>query len=190
MVPVANLPIGVAGLGWCDRSPRQGSKSTMLYRAKLTAISGIIVFAVVASVPQQVARAAGPVVLAQAAAADSELAPEQRAQLKAEIARVPSDLKGRFDVRYRAWMYSWLRKPLIFSNAKSARPSPEFRALISLGPDILPLLVGKLANRDETRALQVYDALQERAELRVDPQAYPDERQRALETVRRWLART
>lgn len=161
----------------------------MLYRVRLTALSGIIVLAVVTGVPQQIA-SAEPVALAQAAAADSELTPEQRARLKAEIARVPSDLKGRFDVRYRAWKYSWLRKPLIFSNAKSARPSPEFRALISLGPDILPLLVGKLVDRDETRSLQVYDALQERAELRVDPQAYPDERQRALETVRRWLART
>jgi len=32
--------------------------------------------------------------------------------------------------------------------------------------------------------------LQDRPDLRVDPQDYPSEQQRALETARRWLART
>jgi hypothetical protein len=166
-----------------------GLRDFMHCHVRLTALCSVIVFALVASVPHHAARAgSGAVVLVQAAAADRELTPEQRARLKAEIARVPSDLKGRFDVRYRAWRYSWLRKPLIF-NSKSARPPAEFRALISLGPGILPLLVGKLANGDDSRALQAYDALQDHSDLRVDPQAYPNERQRALETVRRWLAR-
>jgi len=130
-------------------------------------------------------------VLAQATAQNDELSSEQRVQLKAEIARVPSDLKGRFDVRYRAWKYSLRRRPILFNlNARLGRTPAEFHALISLGPAILPLLVGKLANRDEFRALQVYDALQDRPDLRVDPQAFPSEQQRALETARRWLART
>ncbi len=161
----------------------------MLCCVRITTLCGVIVFALVATASHHAAHAgSGPFVLAQAVAADRELTPEQRARLKAEIARVPSDLKGRFDVRYRSWKYSWRRKPLIFSS-RPARPPAEFRALISLGSGILPLLVGKLANGD-TRALQAYDALQDRAELRVDPQTYPDEQQRALETVRRWLART
>src|SRR5215813_14974658 len=45
----------------------------------------------------------GLMVLAQAAAQSGDLTAEQRARLKAEVARVPSDLRGRFDVRYRAW---------------------------------------------------------------------------------------
>jgi hypothetical protein len=131
----------------------------------------------------------GLMVLAQAAA-QGDLTAEQRARLKAEVARVPSDLRGRFDVRYRAWKYSWWRKPIIFSSSSSAvRPPSEFRALISLGPGIIPLLVDKLIKRDEFRALQAYDALQDRPELRVESQQYPSEQQRALETARRWLDR-
>ena len=110
-------------------------------------------------------------------------------RLKAEIARVPSDLRGRFDVRYRAWKYSWRRKPILF-NTKTARGTAEFRALVALGPGILPLLVDRLVRRDEYAALQAYDALQDRPDLRLDPQDYPSEQQRALETARRWLART
>ena len=173
-----------------SKNPPTGLKSIMLYRVRLTAQSCVIVLAV--GVPHHPAQATGSglVVLAQATAQESELSVEQRARLKAEIARVPSDLKGRFDVRYRAWKYSWRRKNILFnSSTKSARTPAEFRALISLGPGILPLLVAKLANHDEFRALQAYDALQDRPELRVDPQGYPSEQERALETVRRWLAR-
>lgn len=152
-------------------------------RVKFTALCCAIALIIAAGVPHHP-------VLAQAAAQTGDLTPDQRARLKAEVARVPSDLKGRFDVRYRAWKYSWRRKNILFSsNTKSVRTPAEFRALISLGAGILPLLVGKLANRDEFPALQAYDALQDRPELRVDPQSYPSEQQRALETVRRWLAR-
>jgi hypothetical protein len=72
-------------------------------------------------------------VLAQATQ-NSELAPEQRARLKAEVARVPSDLRGRFDVRYRAWKYSLNRPDISLSfDPKMRRKPAEFRALIALG---------------------------------------------------------
>ncbi|MFB9262918.1 hypothetical protein ACFFWD_06985 [Bradyrhizobium erythrophlei] len=121
----------------------------------------------------------------------NDLAPDQRAQLKADIARVPSDLRGRFETRFRAWKHSWRRKNILFSsNSKEVRTPAEFRALVSLGPGILPLLVDRFIRRDEFPALQAYDALQDRPELRVDPQAVPSEQQRALETARRWLGRS
>jgi hypothetical protein len=179
------------------------------YRVKLTPLSCIITLAAAAGLPHYPARAAmtgcaisaspsacgrphslgNALILAQAAA-QGDLTVEQRARLKAEVARVPSDLRGRFDVRYRAWKYSWRRKPIIFSSSSSAvRPPSEFRALISLGPGIIPLLVDKLVKRDEFHALQAYDVLQDRPELRVESQQYPSEQQRALETARRWLDR-
>jgi hypothetical protein len=159
-------------------------------RVKLTALCGVIAFAVVVRVPHPARAGSGPLVLAQAAAPDGDLTVDQRARLKAEVARVPSDLRGRFDVRYRAWKYSWRRKPILFSsNTKAVRTPAEFRALISLGPGIIPLLVDKLVKREEFPALQAYDVLQDRSELRVEPQAIPSEQQRALETARRWLAR-
>jgi hypothetical protein len=128
-------------------------------------------------------------VLAQAAQ-NSELTPEQRARLKAEVARVPSDLRGRFGVRYRAWKYSLNRPDISLSfNPKVRRKPAEFRALIALGPSTIPLVVDKLTRRDELSALKIYDALQDRPELRVDSPQYPSEEQRALETVKRWLDR-
>jgi hypothetical protein len=182
----------------------------MFYLMRLTALAFVIAFMVAAGAPLRQALAAGAdcgiaasafrdrcsrrpvgsglIVLAQAAAQSGDLTAEQRARLKADVARVPSDLRGRFDVRYRAWKYSWRRKPIIFSSS-AARTPAEFRALISLGPGIIPLLVDKFVKRDEFRALQVYDALQDRPELRVESQQYPSEQQRALETARRWLDR-
>jgi hypothetical protein len=183
----------------------------MFYLARLTLPAFATAFIVAAGAPLRPALATGadcgivapalqdrcsrrlaggePEVLAQAAA-QGDLTAEQRARLKADVARVPSDLRGRFDVRYRAWKYSWRRKPIIFSSSSSAARTPaEFRALIRLGPGIIPLLVDKLVRRDEFHALQAYDALQDRPELRVDSQQYPSEQQRALETARRWLDR-
>ena len=179
------------------------------YLARLIALSSAVLFII--AMPHRIAVAAaagcatiapplldrclrtpvtgGRLMLAQAAPQDNELSAEQRARLKAEIARVPSDLRGRFDVRYRAWKYSWRRKPILF-NTRTARGTAEFRALVALGPGILPLLVDRLVRRDEYAALQAYDALQDKPDLRVDPQNYPSEQQRALETARRWLART
>jgi len=155
----------------------------MSNRVMLTALSCVVAFILAASMPHHPA-------LAQAAAQSDDLSPDQRARLKAEVARVPSDLKGRFDVRYRAWKYSWRRKPVLFSSSsKAVRTPAEFRALVSLGPGIIPLLVDKFVKRDEFRALQAYDALQDRPELRVDQQAVPSEQQRALETARRWIDR-
>jgi hypothetical protein len=155
----------------------------MSYRFKLAALSCVVAFIAAASVPYHP-------VLAQAAAQNDELSVEQRARLKAEVARVPSDLKGRFDVRYRAWKYSWRRKPILFSsNSRAVRTPTEFRALVSLGPGIIPLLVDKFVKREEFPALQAYDALQDRPDLRVDQQAIPSEQQRALETARHWLNR-
>jgi hypothetical protein len=65
-------------------------------------------------------------------------------------------------VRYRAWRYSLNRPDISLSfNPKMWRKPAEFRALIALGPSIIPLVVDKLTRRDDFSALQIYDALQD-----------------------------
>jgi hypothetical protein len=114
---------------------------------------------------------------------------EQRSRLDAEIARLPPSLRARFDERYSSWKKTWQRPDiLISSNSKAVRNSEEFRALISLGPPILPLVVDKLLEPDEFFTLQLYDALQDRPEWR-DERYDQGEQQRALATARRRLSR-
>ena len=90
---------------------------------------------------------------------------------------------------YREWRRTWERADiLVSSNANAVRNSEEFRSLVSLGPPILPLVVDKLLQLEEFFALQIYDLLQDRPELR-DEHSEVGEQQRALATARRWLSR-
>lgn len=115
---------------------------------------------------------------------------EQRSRLDAEIARLPADLRSRFDARYRDWRRTWDRPDILArSNPKVVRNNNEFRALATLGPRILPLVVDRLLQPDEFFALQLYDVLQDRPELREDGHRDLGEQRRALATARRWLSR-
>jgi hypothetical protein len=115
---------------------------------------------------------------------------EQRARLEAEIAQLPKVLRARFDGRYRDWKRTFDRPDiLVSSSSKAVRNSKEFATLVSLGPRILPLIVDKLLQPDQFFALQVYDALQDRPELREDEHLDLSEQQRALATALRWLSR-
>jgi hypothetical protein len=49
-------------------------------------------------------------------------------------------------------------------------------------------VVAKLLDRDEFRALQIYDVLQDRPELQATNR-FEGEQRRALEAARRWLSR-
>jgi hypothetical protein len=104
--------------------------------------------------------------LARDVAADT-ITYEQRTRLNVEIAQLPADLRARFDERYRDWRKTWERPDiLISSNSRAVRNSEEFGALVALGPPVLPLVVDKLLQPEEFFALQLYDALQDRPELR------------------------
>src|ERR1700730_6419306 len=88
---------------------------------------------------------------------------EQHARLQKEIARLPADLRTRFEELYRDWQKAWQRPDIMVrSDARAVRDSGEFDALVALGPRILPLVVNKLLQRREFFALQLYDVLQDR----------------------------
>lgn len=133
---------------------------------------------------------AGILLAAENGAGAPSISPEQLSRLDVEIARLPADLRGRFDARYRDWRRTWDRHDiLVSSNLKAIRNNSEFRALAALGPRILPLVVDKLLQPDEFFALQLYDVLQDRPELREDGYRDLGEQRRALATARRWLSR-
>ena len=114
---------------------------------------------------------------------------EQRSRLDAEIAGVPAELRTSFDELYRDWRRTWERPDiLVSSNSKAVKDSDEFRALASLGPKVLPLIVDKLLQPSEFFALQFYDTIERRLNLREENRDL-GEQKRALATARRWLSR-
>jgi hypothetical protein len=114
---------------------------------------------------------------------------EQRSRLDAEIAGVPAELRTSFDELYRDWRKTWERPDiLVGSNSKAVKDSDEFRALASLGPKVLPLIVDKLLQPSEFFALQLYDTIERRRNLREEDRDL-GEQKRALATARRWLSR-
>jgi hypothetical protein len=133
---------------------------------------------------------AGLDVVAENAPRAAAISLEQRARLDSEITQLPADLRARFDERYRNWRKTWERPDiLVSSNSGAVRNSEAFRALVSHGPQILPLVVDKLLQPDEFFALQLYDVLQDRPEWREDEHRDQGEQRRALATARRWLPR-
>ena len=120
---------------------------------------------------------------------DITISAAQRARLDAEVAQVPVDLRDRFEKLYQDWKRSWERLDIqIRSDSGAVRDTKEFPALVSLGPQVLPLIVAKLLDRDEFRALQLYDVLQDRPDLQATAR-FEGEQRRALEAARRWLSR-
>lgn len=122
-------------------------------------------------------------------AAADQISIEQRSRLDAEIAGVPAELRTSFDELYRDWRRTWQRPDiLVSSNSKAVKDSDEFRALASLGPKVLPLIVDKLLQPSEFFALQLYDTIERRPNLREENRDL-GEQKRALATARRWLSR-
>jgi hypothetical protein len=120
---------------------------------------------------------------------DITISAAQRARLDAEVARLPADLRERFEKLYQDWKRAWQRFDIsIRSDSAAVRDPEEFPALVALGPLILPLVVAKLMDRDEFHALQLYEVLQDRPDLQATGR-FEDEQRRALEAAHRWLSR-
>jgi hypothetical protein len=99
----------------------------------------------------------------------SYLSLAESAALKREVAAMPPDLTREFERRYAAQRKTWSDPHLsILSDPGVLRFLKEFADLAALSPQILPLVVAKLAQPDEFFALQLYDALQNTSSLRVD----------------------
>jgi hypothetical protein len=122
----------------------------------------------------------------------ARLSKAERSFLERRVRLLSTELKNRFEETYQAWKETW-NNPLIAasSNPAARTHTPEFLELISLGSDIVPLLMEKLTDPDEFFALQAVDRLI-RPEYVIskqpdDPSVLLGEQGRAFETLRQWI---
>jgi len=123
----------------------------------------------------------------------SQLSDEERQMLRQEVERTDESLRRKFDEAYGAWKATWSDPFLRMSSVPGdyAR-SQQFFNVVTLGPDILPLLMEKLSDPNEFFALQAVERLAP-TELFItveldDPQVLRGEQGRAHDVVTRWLS--
>lgn len=127
-------------------------------------------------------------------ASKSYLSAAQKRALNEQHARIPEDLRTAFAEAFAAWERTWFSGGLAISSDPHTRSvGREYDALIALGPAILPLVVGQLADPENFIALQLYDAIQPDEKLLVqfepgDERILEGEQGRARRTVQAWFA--
>ncbi|ACL04134.1 conserved hypothetical protein [Desulfatibacillum aliphaticivorans] len=109
---------------------------------------------------------------------------------------IPKDTVEAFENRFSAWKETWKSgHRILLSNTSYVRHSNEFVELAGMGKEIMPLLIEKLVEPDNFRALHLYDALQTDKFLKVLPGSSEEvilkgERFRAEEVVKLFLSNT
>jgi hypothetical protein len=128
-----------------------------------------------------------------AAEPKSYLTRVQSLKLHDEIARIPPATRAEFERRYAAWRKTWSRPELaVRSDTRALRDSPEFAALVALGPSVLPLLIEKIAHPEAFFALQAYEGLApDWPQTLADAggRIFESEQAKARRAVTDWLAR-
>jgi hypothetical protein len=122
----------------------------------------------------------------------SYLSRSEAAKLKDEIAAIPGGIRRAFERRYRAWRKTWDNPAVaLLSDTRSRRNSAEFAALVGLGPQILPLLVDKIAHPQDFFALQAYEVLAPDWPANMEAGGEPvfeSEQAKAKRAVKDWFA--
>lgn len=125
--------------------------------------------------------------------AKTYLTAAEKKVLREQIHSVSSEVRTAFEAAFSAWKDTWFSGGLaISSNPHSRAVGKEFDALIALGPQILPLIVEKLADPENFLALQLYDAMQPNERLVVqfepaDERVLEGEQGRARRVVQAWF---
>jgi hypothetical protein len=118
----------------------------------------------------------------------------QKKALREARNSAPAGLRAAFDAGFDAWKETWFSGGLAISSEPHDRTvGKEFDALVALGPEVLPLLVEKLADPENFMALQLYDAIQANEHLIVqygpeDERVLEGEQGRARRVVQTWLS--
>ena len=77
-------------------------------------------------------------------------------------------VREEFNHWFDAWKLTWAQGAMAFSNDVRDRSAAySYKKLVDMGPEILPLVVEKLANPENFIARQLYDDLQAEASQRV-----------------------
>ena len=123
------------------------------------------------------------------------LSKDELAYISKKAKQTPKRLQTNFNSAYNAWKATWDDPAvMVSSNPGDRARSVEFLNLIALGPEILPLIMEKLADPDEFFTLQAVERLVrpelfESADLELDdPRILGGEQERARTVLKRWLA--
>ena len=125
--------------------------------------------------------------------AKSGLSAWEKRTLTTQMSAVPTGVRDSFERAFQAWKDAWFDGGLAVSSAPQTRAiGKEFDDLVALGPQILPLVVAKLADPENFLALTLYDAIQPDRKLIVqfaadDERVLEGEQGRARRVLRAWF---
>lgn len=119
---------------------------------------------------------------------------DKQALLREAASAVDRSVAQEFETRFLSWKETWVSEHTAhLSDPAFVTHSQEFVALVAMGPEILPLIVGKLTDPENFLALQLYETVETDAGavVAVDPgdeAILEGEQGRAQRTVERWIA--
>ena len=202
--PIAAWSIGKSMTHGCVSGPSHGprweSKCGQLARIQhgLRELEGSAYGQVLAFYDNSASASAEPAFEALASGVNVEvsveLQSEQRELLDAAIEQVRQSVADEFERKFSLWKSTWgASETALFSNPAFVTTNQEFRELVAMGADVIPLVVAKLTEAENFFALQLYDAIQPDvgATVRVesiDESIVDGEQGRARRTVQRWIA--
>jgi hypothetical protein len=122
-----------------------------------------------------------------------EFTKDEISRIKALIKEVPAQKAADFEKRFSAWKKIWHTGSHGFSSDPYTRTkTAEYRELVALGKDILPLLVSKLMDEANFLALPAFEELADKKHIiRInaeDEKVLEGEQGRAFRTVKNWIA--
>ena len=118
-------------------------------------------------------------------------------KLKEAVNAVPEEIRSRFEERFATWKSNWFTDELVFSTDTKDRVKAEgYDELLSMGGDIIPLVIEKLNEEENFIALVLYEDLQKDKSLLIryaeDEPLHillEGEQTRAKRAVKLWLNR-
>jgi hypothetical protein len=122
-----------------------------------------------------------------------EFTKDEISRLKAMIKEVPAQIAADFEKRFGAWKKIWHTGSNAFSSDPYTRTkTAEYRELVGLGKEILPLLVSKLMDETNFLALPAFEELASKKHIirinAADEKVLEGEQGRAFRTVKNWIA--
>jgi len=117
---------------------------------------------------------------------------EETAIIKNLVKAVPAEIKTEFEKKFRTYKNSWFKGSLSSASDPYARnKTAEFREIISMGKEIIPLLVNKTIDESNFLALPAYESLAgKRLSIPIDSRdekVLEGEKGRAYRTVKLFL---
>lgn len=81
--------------------------------------------------------------------------------IKSSVSKVDPEIRGRFEAVHSEWYETAAKTPEIAmsSRMESRAELPEYVELVNMGKDIIPLVIEKMADKDNFFTLLVYEGI-------------------------------